>query len=117
MSKYTFYEDPGHGWLRVPITRLVAAGVDELITSCSYYDRMHYAYLEEDCDLVTFAIAEIYGYKPKDWKDAHSKLNKEEFKRWWDENVEVNDRATVRGAPEIFVRRLPSYHAHWREAA
>ena len=48
MNKYTFYEDPGHGWLKVPMTELVDLGVAGTISSYSYakqpqlQDRMGY---------------------------------------------------------------------------
>ena len=116
MKKYTFYEDPGHGWLEVPMTELVELGIADVITPCSYMTRDYVAphklaYLEEDCDLTTFLVAKIYDYVPKDWKDACCKMNGEEARKWYAENVDHNDRATLRGAPEIFVRRLPNYAA------
>lgn len=46
---YTFYTDPGHGWLRVPLAE--AKGLN--ISSCSYQDK-NFAYLEEDCDAGIF---------------------------------------------------------------
>lgn len=104
---YTFYEDPGHGWLAVPKAELVSLGIDERITSCSYMDR-DTAYLEEDCDFATFVAAKL-GKNPKDWRDAYSKMTKEEFHEFWENNVTENDRATLWGAPEIFIRKLPSY--------
>jgi hypothetical protein len=53
---YTFIEDPGHGWLKVPMMDLMVSGVMGKITSYSYYTRDH-AYLEEDCDAGTFIDA------------------------------------------------------------
>ena len=50
---YTFYEDPGHGWLRVLIAELAELGIQNEITSYSYRDDQ-YVYLEEDSDLDTF---------------------------------------------------------------
>ena len=41
MSKYTFYEDPGHGWLAVPMEQLVKLGIADKISSCSYRDDTH----------------------------------------------------------------------------
>ncbi len=105
MSKYTFYEDPGHGWLRVRIAHLVALGIDDKISTCSYCDNIHYAYLEEDSDLTTFLDAELPGL---DWPER---------RKWYAENVEHNDRAALTGAPEIFIRKLPSYSPYWRKTA
>jgi len=117
MSKYTFYEDPGHGWLKVPMAHLIALGIAGVITSCSYRDDTH-AYLEEDCDLSTFLAAAVLDEPVDDygtpvWIKAMAALSekREEVKEFWDANVVVNDRATLIHAPEIFIRRLPSYSA------
>ena len=50
--KYTFISDPSHAWLRVPLKEI--RGLD--ISSFSFYDD-NYAYLEEDCDALTFMRA------------------------------------------------------------
>lgn len=60
---YTFYEDAGHGWLRVPLAELQALGIADSITGYSYKDAQH-AYLEEDLDLSTFINA-----KGVQWQD------------------------------------------------
>ena len=54
--KCHFYQDPGHGWLKVKKKTLKMLGIDKSITPYSY-QRGEYAYLEEDCDLHTFMIA------------------------------------------------------------
>lgn len=52
-----FWEDPGHGWLQVPMGLLNAMKKDGLkISGYSYRDK-NYGYLEEDCDLAAFAKA------------------------------------------------------------
>ena len=120
MKKYTFYEDPGHGWLKVPMGELIELGIAGKITSCSYRDDDS-AYLEEDCDLTMFLVAKLSdGPLPADWKEASMRFKyiMDDARAWMKENVETNDRATLWGAPEIFVRRLPSYSAkpfkkHW----
>ena len=53
---YTFYEDPGHGWLEVPASELLELGIAGEITHYSYL-KADMAYLEEDCDLSTFLHA------------------------------------------------------------
>jgi hypothetical protein len=53
---YTFYEDPGHGWLAVQAAELVELGIAGDITPWSYLNG-DVAYLEEDCDLSTFIRA------------------------------------------------------------
>jgi hypothetical protein len=50
------YTDPGHGWVKVPKTILVALNIADKITAFSY-QRGEYAYLEEDCDVSTFVAA------------------------------------------------------------
>ena len=55
---YTFYEDPGHAWLAVPLSTLEKLGIDGCISSCSYI-RGAIAYLEEDLDAGIFIDAAI----------------------------------------------------------
>ena len=101
MSKYTFYEDPGHGWLRVELKELVILGIDSKISSCSYSDNIHYAYLEEDCDLSVWATAKGFPYPEK----------REEWKSFWSENVHTEYQENT------FIRNLPSYSPFWRKSA
>lgn len=49
----TFIEDPGHGWLRIPLADVATLGIQDDITACSFIEG-NYAYLEEDCDYSTF---------------------------------------------------------------
>lgn len=56
--KYTFFSDPGHGWLKVPIEQIKQLAIETQITSCSYVSNDDkYAYLEEDLDASTFVEA------------------------------------------------------------
>ena len=48
-ENYCFYEDPSHGWMRVPKKDLVALGIADKISEFSFMDGDH-AYLEEDAD-------------------------------------------------------------------
>lgn len=52
MTKLTlnYYQDPGHGWVKIPIKTLVRLKIAHKISNYSYM-RDKYAYLEEDCDL------------------------------------------------------------------
>lgn len=50
------YHDPGHGWAKVERKQLVALGIIQRITSCSY-EKGAYVYLEEDCDVQTLLAA------------------------------------------------------------
>lgn len=45
-----YYQDPGHGWVRVSMGLLHGLKIAEDISPYSYR-RESYAYLEEDCDL------------------------------------------------------------------
>lgn len=64
-KNYTFFTDPGHGWLAVPVTDLVELGIVSQITMYSYRKR-DVAYLEEDCDAATFVnAAKAVGWELK----------------------------------------------------
>ena len=65
MRTYTFYTDPGHGWLKVPYKDLQVLGIDNKITKCSFV-RGAYVYLEEDCDGSLFVnVAKQNGWELK----------------------------------------------------
>lgn len=57
---YDYFTDPGHGWLKVKKSELVALGIADKISSYSY-ERGEWAYLEEDCDMGAF-------FNAKGWK-------------------------------------------------
>lgn len=52
MTKLTlnYYQDPGHGWVKIHKQWLALLGIEDKISHYSY-QRKNYAYLEEDCDL------------------------------------------------------------------
>jgi hypothetical protein len=54
--RLNFYEDPGHGWLAVPLPLLDKLGIIDQISTYSYMRGM-LAHLEEDCDYALFARA------------------------------------------------------------
>lgn len=55
---YKYFQDPGHGWIKVPVTELVDLGIAEQITTYSYLSPSgKFAYLEEDMDAGTFLQA------------------------------------------------------------
>jgi len=58
MNNYTFFEDPGHGWLEVDREELRELGIEEDITGWSY-QKGNKVYLEEDQDLSTFLKAKF----------------------------------------------------------
>jgi hypothetical protein len=45
-----YYQDSGHGWVKIHLDKLKTLGIDKDISYFSY-TRKSYAYLEEDCDL------------------------------------------------------------------
>ena len=63
-EKFDVYFDPGHGWVKVPMTMLKELGIENRISPYSYR-RGENAYLEEDCDASIFmkAYAEKYGHE------------------------------------------------------
>ena len=54
--KLSFYSDPGHGWLAVPLVLLDRLALLDRITTYSYM-RGRLAHLEEDQDASTFLAA------------------------------------------------------------
>lgn len=53
---YDFYEDAGHGWLKVKLSELIELEIAEKISGYSYYQNDN-VYLEEDCDMNVFLKA------------------------------------------------------------
>jgi hypothetical protein len=51
---YTKIDDPGHGWLKVPLSEVQDSGAN--ISKYSYKDETH-AYLEEDSDMYKFLVS------------------------------------------------------------
>lgn len=72
MGRYTYYTDPGHGWLAVPHSELVELGISDSISSDSYRlgDTI---FLEEDLDMGAFFRAkgwEKYSDAPIDLQSS-----------------------------------------------
>ena len=104
-QSYTFFEDSGHGWLRVPKAELRALGIAAMISGCSYQSQGGaMAYLEEDCDLSTFLQAK-HGLS-RDGLETCREL----VEKWWAGHVtsEYYDGSSR-------IRRLPNYK--WSAAA
>jgi hypothetical protein len=51
-----YIQDPGHGWLEVPVSELRRVNVHKDITQYSYR-KGKTAYLEEDCDMPAYLLA------------------------------------------------------------
>lgn len=62
-TKFNFYCDPSHGWLKVPLTLLNELGIGKQISQYSYINKEN-AFLEEDCDASIF----IDSMKEKGYK-------------------------------------------------
>lgn len=92
---YNFLADPGHGWLVVELTELRGLGIENAISPWSYVSPgRKFAYLEEDCDLATFAAAKARAGEEFRYESTHTNH-------------------------DCHVRRYPSYPspADWREHA
>ena len=63
---FTFYQDSGHGWAKIPLALIKGLGILDRITKYSYI-RKNFVYLEEDCDLYLFDVAfrDRFGHAPK----------------------------------------------------
>jgi len=83
-TKYMFFQDPGHGWVKVAQKELEKLGIADKISAYSYR-RRDSVYLEEDCDLEKFLQA----------KQARG------------EGVEVVERHTDRQS------KIRSYRSYW----
>jgi hypothetical protein len=73
MKTFTFFQDPGHGWIRVTLADCRDVGLDGCSFSrYSFFDEK-YLYLEEDCDASKFvaAFTAKYGDRPY-FKESHS---------------------------------------------
>jgi hypothetical protein len=59
-QKYIYEQDPGHGWLGVPVAELVTLGCAGGVSDYSYWDSARaIVWLEEDCDIAHFLRAKL----------------------------------------------------------
>jgi hypothetical protein len=56
MMTYNYLQDPGRGWLQVPMTEIRKLGLAQKISDCSFRKGGD-AFLEEDCDMSLFIKA------------------------------------------------------------
>lgn len=91
-TQYTFFHDPGHGWLRVPHKMILALGIAAEISGYSYVDK-DYVYLEEDCDYSRFCDA-WEKYTGLKWSHA------EQCRDVYQENTPIRDLPSFRS--EVF---------------
>jgi hypothetical protein len=78
VQTFTYYQDPGHGWVAVPRSLLVELGIEDEITPYSY-QRLDEVFLEEDCDLSTFTRA--MGAMGREFKTLETYTNGDSFVR------------------------------------
>jgi hypothetical protein len=69
--KFDFFADPGHGWVRVPMTLIEKLGIKDEISHFSYV-RGDKVYLEEDGDLGTFIKAMKKINKRIEFREHHT---------------------------------------------
>lgn len=84
---YTFFEDAGHGWLKVPVSELLELGIEEEISPFSYLFG-DWAYLEEDCDMPRFIDEQYMRGLDVRW------------------NTRVSQRSVVRSYPRYDIRQV-----------
>ena len=78
MQTFTFYHDPGHGWLAVPRALLYDLGIHDEISECSH-QRLETVFLEEDADLAIFTRA--MGAAGREFKTLETYSHGESFVR------------------------------------
>lgn len=89
MQTFTHYTDPGHGWVEVPRSLLNELGIADKITSYSY-QRGEDVFLEEDCDLLTFARAMEKAGRPFELVEVYEPGHRESWVRLlWSYECEV----------------------------
>ena len=81
---YTYFTDPGHGWLRVKRAELNVLGIANKISPYSYM-RGDYVYLEEDCDMAKFMQA-------KGWLQENGRV----IEGFWDTGIIKNQNCRTR---------------------
>ena len=67
----THHNDPGHGWVEVPVALLHELGIADQVTPFSY-QRGDTAYLEEDVDAGTLCRALAERGITVTWRDSYT---------------------------------------------
>ena len=68
MNEYTYHQDPGHGWIEVPLSDVVRL---RLNPSRYSYRKAERVFLEEDSDGPEWAKAKKDAGEPFNLKDVH----------------------------------------------
>ena len=71
MFKYNYFQDPGHGWIEVPVAELRRLKIADQISPYSYKDG-DIAYLEEDCDASVWGNAKKLADEPYELEYIHT---------------------------------------------
>lgn len=101
MKKYIYEQDPGHGWLGVPRAELMELGIENLISTYSYFDPHNtLVWLEEDCDMGIFLLAKVCGTTEAPANDGPVR---DKVHGWMRDNVQEKYVTTTR------IRSLPSF--------
>ena len=105
LKTFDYIQDPGHGWVKVPLDLLRELGIAEQISCFSYY-RSGSAYLEEDSDTALFfnAYRARFGHDPK----LRSRIARERHSRvrgylCYTKHIEANLRIRINGASDVIV--------------
>ncbi len=91
---YTKINDPGHGWVGVPLSELAELDIAKLITSCSYRDG-NLIWLEEDWDVGIWICA---------LAKQNNKTPVEQYEEMLSEQKIVSTHVE-----QTYIRQLPMY--------
>ena len=91
-TKFHYYSDPGHGWLKVKISLLEELGIADKISSYSYMMGEH-AYLEEDADASLFIDTMRKAGKPYEFVEHCTKADNRSAIRNYQRYNEINIKA------------------------
>ncbi len=90
---YIFTSDPGHGWLRVPVSELKEMGIADKISPYSYIsENGRFAYLEAHRDFMMFMNIRVNS-------------DDVDVQRLW-----INENIKFKTVERTNIRQLPSYN-------
>lgn len=94
VPQHHYFNDPGHGWVRVPLERIQLLGIENAISNYSYRNG-NKVFLEEDQDVSTYAKA----------LQKYLGLSDEQFRPLF--NNSIKDHYTDRNS------RIRNYNHYW----
>lgn len=95
---FDFYEDPGHGWVKVKRALLIELGIEHQVSSCSYQRKEH-VYLEEDVDLRLLVSALRAKGEQVEFREHHS--NKQSRIRCYEPFCPTTENMRLRDLLEV----------------